>query len=178
MDEIWKPVKGYEGYYEVSNLGNIKRLDTITRYKSSGVRNYPGRMLKQEVILDGYSRVVLMKEGKKKRFMSHRIVAEIFVPNPYNKSFVNHINGDRLDNRAENLEWCTREENERHAVSVLGKSMKGKTRPKMIRCLETNIIYKSMNNCVEHLGDKACISGLNKALDAHRKYHGYTFVRI
>lgn len=175
--EEWKSINGYEGYYEVSTLGRIKRLPTIIKYKKCGLRNYPGKIFVQELSSDGYLRVVLCKKNKKKRFMSHRLVAESFIPNLRNCRYVNHINGNKSDNRVENLEWCTQEENEQHSVHVLGKTMKGKTYPKPVKCIETGEVFVSMNKCVKHIGQKACIEGLNKAIKANRPYHGYTFVR-
>ena len=143
--EIWKDIKGYEGYYKVSNLGNIKRIETVIRYKNNGLRNYPAKVLKQEKIMEGYLRVVLMKEAVKKRFMSHRLVAEAFIPNTENKPFVNHINGNPNDNRVENLEWCTQSENEKHSINILGKTMKGKTTPKKIKCIENDNACQSVS---------------------------------
>ena len=178
MNEIWKEITGYEGYFEVSNLGNFRSKDRIIKYKKDGLRKYPGKNLKTETIVEGYQRITLMKDGIKKRFMCHRIVAQEFIPNPQNKPFVNHINGNPKDNRVENLEWCTQEENEQHSIRTLGKTMKGKTYPNKIKCVETNIIYDSMNKCVTALGNNACIEGLKKAIKANRKYHGYTFIRV
>lgn len=174
MQEIWKEIKGYEGYFEVSNLGNFRSKDRIVKYKKDGIRNYPGKPLLTETILEGYQRIVLMKDAIKKRYMCHRLVAETFIPNPDNKPFINHINGNRSDNRVENLEWCTQSENERHSITILGKTMKGKTFPKKIKCIETGIEYNSMNEliCKTKTG---CIEGLKKAINAHRKYHGYTY---
>ena len=174
MQEIWKEIKGYEGYFEVSNLGNFRSKDRIVKYKKDGIRNYPGKPLLTETILEGYQRIVLMKDAIKKRYMCHRLVAETFIPNPDNKPFINHINGNRSDNRVENLEWCTQSENERHSITILGKTMKGKTFPKKIKCIETGIEYNSMNEliCKTKTG---CIVGLKKAINAHRKYHGYTY---
>lgn len=176
--ENWKEITGYEGYFEVSNLGNFRSKDRVIRYKQSGTRNYPGKPLKTETIVEGYQRIVLMKGGIRKRFMCHRIVAQEFIPNPDNKPFVNHIDGNPANNKVENLEWCTQEENEQHAVQVLGKTMRGKTYPKKVKCIETNTIYDSMNQCIQDLGSNACIEGLNKAIRANRKYHGYTFIRV
>jgi len=176
--ENWKEITGYEGYFEVSNLGNFRSKDRIIKYKQNGTRNYPGKPLKTETIVEGYQRIVLMKDGIKKRFMCHRIVAQEFIPNPSNKPFVNHIDGNPANNRVENLEWCTQEENEQHAINILGKTMRGKTYPKQIKCIETNIVYNSMNKCIQDLGNKACIEGLNKAIRANRQYHGYTFIRV
>lgn len=176
--EIWKSITGYEGYFEVSNLGNFRSKDRFIKYKQNGIRKYPGKLLKTETIVEGYQRIVLMKEGIKKRFMCHRIVAQEFIPNPNNKPFINHIDGNPLNNKVENLEWCTQEENEQHSINILGKTMKGKTCPKKIKCIETNIVYNSMNQCVHALGNNACIEGLHKAIRANRQYHGYTFIRV
>lgn len=96
MDEVWKPVVGYEGLYEVSNLGSIR-----------GVKR--GKLLKPGK--GKYLFVVLCKDGIRHETSVHRIVATAFCPNPDNKPEVNHINEIKTDNRAENLEWCTRVEN-------------------------------------------------------------------
>lgn len=175
MEEIWKEIPNYEGYFEVSTLGNFRSKDRIIKYKQSGTRNYPGKSLKVEVMQDGYSRIVLMKEGVKKRYMCHRLVAETYIPNPDNKPYVNHIDGNRSNNCVENLEWCTQSENERHSVDVLGKSMKGETAPKAVRCIENDTIYKSMSEAVRLIGKPSCVEGLHKAINANRLYHGYTF---
>lgn len=167
MEEIWKEIPNYEGYF--------RSKDRIIKYKQSGTRNYPGKSLKVEVMQDGYSRIVLMKEGVKKRYMCHRLVAETYIPNPDNKPYVNHIDGNRSNNCVENLEWCTQSENERHSVDVLGKSMKGKTAPKAVRCIENDTIYKSMSEAVRLIGKPSCVEGLHKAINANRLYHGYTF---
>lgn len=175
MEEIWKEIPNYEGYFEVSTLGNFRSKDRIIKYKQSGTRNYPGKLLKVEVMQDGYSRIVLMKESVKKRYMCHRLVAETYIPNPNNKPYVNHIDGNRSNNCVENLEWCTQSENERHSIDELGKSMKGKTTPKSVRCIENGTIYKSMSEAVRFIGKPSCVEGLHKAINANRLYHGYTF---
>lgn len=174
MNEIWKEITGYEGYFEVSNLGNFRSKDRMVGYKSSGIRNYPGKTLLTETIVEGYQRIVLMREGVRRRFMCHRLVAQEFVPNPGNKPFVNHINGIKSDNRAENLEWVTQSENENHSHSVLGNTMRGKTYPRKVKWSESGHISDSMNQVIAKLGT-GCIEGLKKAIYAGRPYHGYTF---
>lgn len=176
--EIWKDITGYEGYFQVSNLGNFRSLDRRIKYKNSGTRLYPGKPLLKETTLDGYQRIVLMKEAIKKRFMCHRIVAQEFIPNPENKPFINHINGNKSDNRVENLEWCTQSENELHSFRNLGNTMTGKTFPKRIKCIENNIIFPSMLQTIAWIGNNSCIEGLKKAINAGRKYHDYTFTYI
>ena len=103
-EEVWKPIKDYEGLYEISNLGRVKSLN----YKRTGKE----KILKNTVCNDGYLKVGLTKNGKDKVFRIHRLVAEAFIPNPENKPFIDHINTIRDDNRIENLRWCTQKENE------------------------------------------------------------------
>lgn len=174
MNEIWKEITGYEGYFEVSNLGNFRSKDRQVKYKTDGLRNYPGKSLLTETIVEGYQRIVLMKEGVRRRFMCHRIVAQEFVPNPENKPFVNHINGIKADNRAENLEWVSQSENERHSHTVLGNSMRGKTYPKQVRWVLSGYVSESMSEIIRTLGT-GCIEGLKKAIRANRPYHGNYF---
>ena len=106
MKEIWKDVPGYEGLYRVSNLGNVFSL-----------RN--DRCLTQRVYGDGYVRVPLVSlSGKHKLWLSHRIVALAFIPNPDNLPEVNHKDEDKTNNHRENLEWCTRKYNANYGTAM------------------------------------------------------------
>ncbi|NCD07360.1 MAG: endonuclease [Spirochaetia bacterium] len=116
MKEIWKDIKGYEGLYQISNLGNVKSL-------SRTIINYRGSYTSKEIImktyfLGGYKRIGLLNNKIVKRILIHRLVAEAFIPNPKNKRDINHINGIKSDNRVENLEWNTRSENVKHAYNI------------------------------------------------------------
>lgn len=103
MEEIWKKIDGYCDKYEISNLGNVRSLKGKTK------------TLKQKILNTGYLYVALTTNGKSSNKTVHRLVAETFVPNPYKKEFVNHIDGNKMNNCESNLEWVTRSENMKHA---------------------------------------------------------------
>lgn len=115
MEEQWKPVVGYEGIYEVSNMGNVRSVKRIKKDTLGRVRCFPKKVLLPMKNYSGYMHVSLYNGGFKKCRVN-RLVAEAFIDNPYNKPFVNHINSIRDDNRSENLEWCTAKENIAHAI--------------------------------------------------------------
>ncbi len=117
INEIWEPVKGYEGYYEVSLNGIVKGIDRIIVSKK-GLTRRKGHTLKTKVNNYGYIQVNLSKEGKTTTTFIHILLAKAFIPNPLNKSEVNHINGIKTDNRIENLEWVTHSENMLHAYKM------------------------------------------------------------
>ena len=118
--ECWLTVTNYEGYYEVSNLGRVKSLDRIVNnnYKSKNFKE--GRILKNRYTGKGYDVCVLQKEGLKENKSVHRLVCETYKNNlNYKNLQVNHMNGDKKDNRIENLEWVTCKENIVHCYKVL-----------------------------------------------------------
>ena len=115
--EVWKDIPGYEGLYQVSNLGRVKSLER-RRENNGGLTKVPEKILHQSENGSGYFKVMLCKNSKVKTFFVHRLVAQGFVENTDCKRTVNHINGDKSNNKAENLEWCTYAENNAHAVEV------------------------------------------------------------
>lgn len=122
--ELWLDVLGYEGLYQVSNLGHVRSLDRgmyvrQDRYRKPRWVNRKGRVLK-EYNRTGKQRrmVILYDHGVPKNHSVHRLVAEHFLPNPNNYPVVNHINHNHLDNRASNLEWCTYSHNTQHAIAA------------------------------------------------------------
>lgn len=132
MEEIWKDIEGYEGLYQVSNLGRVRSVDRIiTSSYPYGTKTSFLKGKIRKLSLDGqgqYLQVNLNKENKQKQFLVHRLVAQAFVSNPKYKETVNHINGIKTDNIADNLEWATRSENEKHAyrMGLASNWLKGK----------------------------------------------------
>ncbi len=116
MKEEWRDIKGYEGKYQVSNLGNVRSMNY--HRKEGCVR----LLIPNESNENGYPYVILAKEkGKYKSLKIHRLVAEAFIPNPQNKPVVNHKDGNKKNNCVSNLEWMTILENNLHAYHVLNK---------------------------------------------------------
>jgi hypothetical protein len=112
--KLWTPIQGYEGIYEISSEGDIKRVKT-------------GRILKLCVSTKGYASPQLYKNNRYEPVRTHRLVAVHFIPNPENKPFVNHIDGNKLNNSVTNLEWVTNAENVAHGWNLKHKKLKEKT---------------------------------------------------
>ena len=124
----WKWIKGFRGKYKVSRAGKIKSVSRIiySGHKGSKPRTCPARMLKTSVNHKGYRVLCLCKNGVQKTYILHRIVAQTFIPNPYNKPEVNHKDGNKLNNHWTNLEWVTDQEQAAHAHRMgLAKSVTG-----------------------------------------------------
>lgn len=109
--EVWRDIPGLEGVYQVSSIGNVKRIKTRSGKECD-------RPLKYWVLHSGYALYTLTYNGKRIRTCAHRLVALAFIPNPDNKPYVNHKDGNKLNNSVENLEWVTASENTVHAIKT------------------------------------------------------------
>lgn len=139
--EEWRDVTGYDGLYQVSSNGRVKSLGGNWRRKCGE--------LSQRKNTHGYSVVNLSMNGVRKTFSVHRLVAEAFIKKEEGKNHVNHIDGDKSNNDANNLEWCTARENNDHAVKTLGKRLGKSCR---VYCYELNKTFPSYKSAAKSTG--------------------------
>ena len=151
MIEEWKDIKGYEGLYKVSNTGKVMSVERY-RKNHTKLQLVPAAIKSSRTDPQGYHQIDLYKDNIQHTVRVHRLVAETFIDNPLGKDTVNHIDGNKDNNRADNLEWATSEEQNRHlykhnlkkkeniqkAVSAMNAASS-----KKVRCVETNEIFKS-----------------------------------
>ncbi len=159
--EEWRDIKGYEGYYQISNLGRVKSLP----------RDVGSNRCKKEIIMktsldkDGYENLVLRKDGKQKHFRVNRLVAEAFLENPNNYPQVNHKDEDKTNNNVNNLEWCSPKYNINYGSRTEKASRK-------VICVTTGKIFKSIAEASKYYNLKgnhisACCKGKLKSCGKH-----------
>ena len=194
--EVWRDVVGYEGLYEVSNLGRVRSLDK--EIIITGVQKRPVKGIKKGKIFtpsqnpQGYYYTTLHKNKKTKTVRVHRLVAQAFIPNPENKPYIDHINTIKTDNRVQNLRWATQKENcnnkltRKHiSEAKIGKKYSEERKMNMrekspfkirVMCVETGIIYKSAMEAGRQTGisqgniSSACRGERGKAGGYHWEY--------
>ena len=164
--EVWKDIEGYEGLYQVSNMGRVKSLrKAYTFFRNGKERSHPikPRVLRQTLNTWGYPSVVLCKDKVRKTQVVHILVAKAFIPNPENKPSVDHENTVTTDNRVENLRWMTQKEQINNNVltcervkkrsSELGKKYIDKaidaTRMR-VKCITTGEVFNSITEASEY----------------------------
>lgn len=184
MKEIWKKINGYEGIYEISNLGRIKSVPR-THYMGNNRQRVIRERIRKFMAYAGYWRVNLNKNGVQKNYKVSRLVAQTFLPNYENKPCVNHKNGIKKDNRVENLEWATIAENNLHAYvtglkhntqrqkDAASITAKAKRKPVLMYTLEGKFIkrFNSVKSAQEETKSwpSKVLRGLKKST------HGYVF---
>ena len=184
MEEIWKAVEGYEGIYEVSNLGRVRSLDRdiyqVGRWGKVMKVRQPGKMIAQQTHL-GYKRVSLYRDGHKgKWFFVHRLVAAAFIPNPDGKQYVNHKDENRANNVPSNLEWCTMAENNLYGGHVERTQSANIINRQCIEQVDAsgNVVatFESITSAARQTGRP--VSSVSQCLNGKlRQTHGFTFRR-
>lgn len=173
MDEKWVDINGYEGEYQVSNFGNIRSLDRNDRFG----RFIKGIKISQRAQKSGYMFVKLRSNGVQKTFRVHRLVAEAFCSNENNLPEVNHKDEDKQNNRADNLEWCTRSYNNSYGSGLAKRKAKYSYRCAQVQGGEVievfpSIIEASRRTGIPFSSIQRCISGRQK------RTHGFEWVRV
>lgn len=148
---MWKPIENYNSLYEVNEKGEIRSLYHWNGHKYEK-RKKP-YILKQTNTTTGYKKVELAKDGKKKSLRVHRLVATAFIPNPMNKPYINHIDGNRINNCVENLEWCTQHENVVHAYETGLNKISHITKEELQRYVENGFTFHQIMK-KEHISVK------------------------
>ena len=182
MKEVWKDVKGYEGFYKVSNLGNVKRVEHSDSYGHI----YRERILKPSKQSEkGYKHVHLSKNGITKWLGVHRLVAEAFLDNPNNYNVVNHIDNNPSNNSAENLEWTTYKGNMQHASKQgrmksnpdnLKKAQESRKTPVIAIKGEDRILFDSQTEAAMQLGiNRSHIAECCRGEYGYKTIGGYRF---
>ena len=146
--EIWKAVAGYEGLYEVSNTGKVRSLERITSVGRRGI----GKELRQYLLPCGYLDVSLSSNGKVKHKRVHRLVANAFCENQDNKDEVNHIDGNKQNNNACNLEWCTKSENMIHAYQEGLQTTTSRGPVRRVVCLNDGKEFSTAGEAARYYG--------------------------
>lgn len=168
--EIWKDIQGYEGFYQVSDCGKVKSLERDVYYQNGTVHHLKEKILAHFLDKDGYQIVNLCKNGEIKKMRVHRLVAMAFIPNPENKSQINHKNEVKTNNVVENLEWCEASYNinygtrtERSVQNRRSYKLGDNPRAKAVFCEELNKTFDCARRAEEELGiDASSISQMCK----------------
>jgi hypothetical protein len=157
--EIWKDIPGYEGLYQISNTGKIKSLEF---YKKNEFKKYKTkeRILSQHINDKGYYCVDLYKDGKRKKFKSHRLVLLSFLGE--SSLIINHINGIKTDNRVENLEYCTYSHNLKHAYDTNLRNKYHRNNNKAVDQYDLNGIFISEWESIKLAQDELKIHGITR----------------
>jgi hypothetical protein len=171
MEEIWKDVNGYEGIYQVSSFGRMRRISQEQNRKTPRSPKYR-YVIGSTSSKTSKGKYRLVGLGKRKRELLHRIVALTFIPNPKNKPQVNHIDGNPQNNKVDNLEWNTASENAFHAYRVLGNIQTKETKLKRAKKLYKKVIDTSNNKIYSSVKEYAEIKK-QRYNTVVRKLNGY-----
>lgn len=182
MEEEWKDFPGFEEKYQISNLGRVKRKETMLK-NSVGVYCHKNeKILKTQIMKIGYPSIVLRDDsGKKHLIKIHRAVAMAFIPNPRGFPFVNHIDGNKGNSTVSNLEWCDPKWNAQHAVKTgLKPKVCGRNIQRIYKLnvndLSVECIYENFAEASRENGNKS-VGSIYSAVENRREYKGFYWIR-
>ena len=167
LNEIWKDIKGYEGLYQVSNLGNVRTVKHISINSKGHSYTVKPRILKLHTYPNGYKDVMLQHQGRHRRYLVHKLVAIAFIPNPNNLPEVNHKDESRDNNCVDNLEWCTRKYNCNYG-GCIERQRKAKQGKKLSEEHKHKISEKLKGRPSPNKGNKFSLESRNKLSLAHK----------
>ena len=171
--EQWKDIIGYKGLYQISSFGRVKSVERYVKHSYGGTQFLRERILRPTSKYNHYLRISLCKDAKMMSYDIHRVIALHFIPNPENKEYVNHIDGNKQNNSLENLEWSTPSENQLHAfrtglkpnvsrvASEICKARVGDKHPCSIKLIDTKtgVIYHSITEAAKKHGVSITLIG-------------------
>lgn len=178
-NEIWKDVKGYEGYYQVSNMGRVKSMRVLKTPKNGAICRKNAFLSTKTTHDKRYIIVALCRDGEIKPTPVHRLVAETFIPNPNNLPFVNHKDEDPTNNHVDNLEWCTCAYN---LAYNNGYARRAETRRKsykrVLQIDDNGRVVQEWESAIAAARGMGCaLASISRAINGHRKrVRGYKFV--
>lgn len=177
IKEIWKPIVGYEGYYEISNIGRVRSLRRTLANRYGKNFTIQERIMRLDNDKDGYKKVLLAKNGINKQMFVHRLVAQAFIPNPNNYPQINHKDECQFNNRVENLEWCTNKYNCNYGTRNIRHTLK-RSNPVLQYDLQGNFIKRfpsareaerQMSNGRIHITE--CCNGFCQTAGGYKWYY-------
>lgn len=176
--EEWKDIQGYEGLYQCSSFGNIRSLDRYV-YEKTGKKQFrKGKIIIPRLNKNGYMQLALNKDGKRKMVYIHIITAKTFLNNPNNYETVNHIDGNKNNNKSNNLEWCSFSDNNKHAYTKLHrkKSTAGGS-PIGVYVIDTELKQMRFYNSITdtHLNMGLSHTQINRYIHSNKKWKGRYF---
>lgn len=180
MEEIWRDIPGFEGYYQASTLGRIRSVartvEYVKHYEDNHVvakHHFPSR-IRMPGITAGYRSLVLSIDGIHKDVLVHRLVALTFIPNPENLPQVDHIDGNRENNTVSNLRWVTNKENIHNSIDRGEHTSQVYRSGRKVRCVEDDKIFETMSAAERHYNIPAGM--ISAGIKSRQKVHGNTFV--
>lgn len=175
MENEWKPVEGFEGFYEVSTNGKVRSCSRLVKSRYCN-RIIKGKELKQVKDQDGYCKVQLSKEGKATSKAVHRLVAQAFIPNPNNYPVINHRDENKENNNVSNLEWCTVKYNTLYNDGVMRRAVK-RRKPILVISEKGEIFhFNSITEAEEKLNlNHGNVVGCLKGYYGRKTCKGYSF---